>query len=129
MLESVTPIDHNEDGFPDPCEGEDLGRFDRDEMDTIEAAAPSVAGTWLTSDQETLVLVVVDDAQGTRERLAAGVSSSLSGRGEQVTALGGHFMAGPAGTGSTATRGARSTSPPEMDSPMTMMRASSCIAA
>jgi hypothetical protein len=60
-------------GFVDPCEGDDLGRWNdvAGGPAAIQGSTPHLAGIWLTADQRTLVVVVNDDVEGVRSRLAA----------------------------------------------------------
>jgi hypothetical protein len=71
-LLSIDALDDPAPDFVDPCEGDDLGRWNAVPGGTtaIEAATPQVAGIWLTRDQQTLVVVVTDAVEEVRARLA-----------------------------------------------------------
>lgn len=71
-LRSSSPYEPPDWEFTNPCEGEDLGEWQELEggAEVIQESTPSVAAIWLAPDQRTLVVVVNDDVEGTRARLA-----------------------------------------------------------
>lgn len=70
-LRSAAQYEPPEWELTNPCEGEDLGTWQHLEAgpEVIQESTPAVAAIWLAPDQRTLVVVVNDDAEGTRTRL------------------------------------------------------------
>jgi hypothetical protein len=75
-LSTVEQAADPEPALPNPCARADLGRFDdlhprEGEMGLLIGALPTLAATWLSPDDDVLVVVVTGEVDATRDAIAA----------------------------------------------------------